>query len=37
MHENILEKLVENSRKAIDSGVYEIDEDLFQGCTLILT
>ena len=28
MHENILEKLVENSRKAIDSGVYEIDEDL---------
>ena len=28
MHENILEKLVENSRKAIDSGVYEIDEDI---------
>ncbi len=27
MPENILEKLVENSHKAIDSGVYEIDGD----------
>ena len=26
--ENILEKLVNNSRKAIDNGVYEISESL---------
>ena len=26
--ENILEKLVNNSRKAIDEGVYEINETL---------